>query len=468
MGNRALHTALRNFALESAALLSEDLDAGAELAFDLEDEGARGGPSLYRYRPLTDAFIDARWHRLRALPTFEAAAEALGAGAAGFLRARGQRGEDPEPALQALLERLYDDATSFRFPEERFERVFAEVEQALGQGTTEGMVVGALPGLDLGAECIELGDGLSIEHGEAAGAPPECVWGEDGEGPRAVAVLRAGLEEGSRLPVLEARERFVALVEGLRLYRPGAVTVPGLGFARAAEGRWQAVELEATGNARGEPLVLGEADGPALLDFLATVGRSPLRARVAWAIRRFQMGCARPVEAQALSDHLLALRALLDVEGDSLPLRAAALCAEEGERRGLQRRLERAMALERALMSGADDPELRSGESPRALAAELELHVRALLRDVLCGYLDPDLGAVADEILLEVPDAAEIEARDLREPEFAEPAAEQDTAEIEAVALAPADDPPGGDHPDGDHPDGVTPSADWQDYSAPV
>ena len=57
-------------------------------------------------------------------------------------------------------------------------------------------------------------------------------------------------------------------------------------------------------------------------------------------------------------------------------------------------------------MGGGPDPGLRAGESPRALAAELEAHVRALLRDVLCGYLDADLGAVADDILLEVPEPA--------------------------------------------------------------
>jgi len=153
------------------------------------------------------------------------------------------------------------------------------------------------------------------------------------------------------------------------------------------------------------------------------------------------------------------------VDGDSLPLRLAALCAEDLERRGLQRRLERAIALERALMGGGPDPGLRAGESPRALAAELEGHVRALLRDVLCGYLDADLGAVADDILLEVPEpSGEIEARDLR--------LEGETTEIEAVAPEP---PPArfgrkpvDEGPEDDATRGVTPSADWQDFSAPV
>ena len=459
MRNEVLHTALRAFALEAAALLTEDLEAGVELQFDLEDEGSRGGPALYRYRPLTEVFIGERWPRLRSLPSFEPAVVALGTGAARLVRAHGLRGEDAGPALRAMLERLYEDSTSFRFPQERFERVIGEVEQTLAQGTAPAMIVAALPGLALDGERVELGEGLSIERGEDVGAPPEAAWAEDGETARAVVVLRFELEDGDGLPLAEARQRFRALVEGLRLYRAGGVTLPGVGFAREAEGRWQPLELEGKGAARGEPLPLAEDEAAGLAGFLEAVERCPRRPWVAWAIGRFDMGCSRPVEAEALSDHLLALRSLLDVDGDSLPLRLAALCAEEGERRGLQRRLERAIALERALMGGGPDPGLRAGESPRALAAELEGHVRALLRDVLCGYLDADLGAVADDILLEVPEpSGEIDARDLR--------LEGQTTEIEAVAAEPPDRTP--HEPEDDAPDGVTPSADWQDFSAPV
>ena len=50
------------------------------------------------------------------------------------------------------------------------------------------------------------------------------------------------------------------------------------------------------------------------------------------------------------------------------------------------------------------------------LVAEVEGHLRALLRDVLCGYLDSELKGVADDILLETNSEPfmEIEARDLR------------------------------------------------------
>jgi hypothetical protein len=140
----------------------------------------------------------------------------------------------------------------------------------------------------------------------------------------------------------------------------------------------------------------------------------------------------------------------------------------------------------------------------------MEGHLRALLRDVLCGYLDADLKAVADDILIESgPDSQiEIQARDLRkepdpdpahEPRFerepdpvtfepeleweqepehdpepdydpapeyeAELDTEPDTAEMEPVAV--------GAEPVQHELDGVTQSADWgwddpEDFSAPV
>ena len=99
----------------------------------------------------------------------------------------------------------------------------------------------------------------------------------------------------------------------------------------------------------------------------------------------------------------------------------------------LQRRVEDALSLERYVMGGGRGEELGDwigSQSPRELVAELERHVRALLRDILCGYLDPELKAVADEILLERnTESVEIEARDLRK--------EPETDELEPVAPKP-------------------------------
>src|SRR3954454_23357922 len=184
MRNRALHDALKEFALEAAALLTEDQRQGAEVEFDVDNEGVRGGPALYRYRPLTERFIGERWPQLRELPMCERAAEALGTGAAAWLRVNGLRGAQAEPALQAMLTRLYEDATSFGFPEERFERVYSEVEETLYRDTVPASAAIALHGFEMDTERVDLGDGLSLVPTARLDAPldPEglaCVLERD-------------------------------------------------------------------------------------------------------------------------------------------------------------------------------------------------------------------------------------------------------------------------------------------------
>src|SRR6478609_2907788 len=61
-----------------------------------------------------------------------------------------------------------------------------------------------------------------------------------------------------------------------------------------------------------------------------------------------------------------------------------------------------ALARERAVIGGEA---VDSGAALR-LCDEVANHLRALLRDVICGHLDEDLAALADEILLEAREAA--------------------------------------------------------------
>ncbi len=122
------------------------------------------------------------------------------------------------------------------------------------------------------------------------------------------------------------------------------------------------------------------------------------RPELAWALARFEMGCERSSELEALSDHLLALRALLEPEGPASGLlagRLAALCAVPEERAGLTRRVLKAIALERDVITGA----AVEHASCDALVAELASHLRAVLRDVVCGHLPPDLVRCADSLL---------------------------------------------------------------------
>jgi hypothetical protein len=520
MRNPALHDALRDFALEAAALLTEDVKAGAEIEFDVIDDGARrgrSGPTLYRYEPRTRSFVAERWHRLRELPSCARAADELGAGAAAWLSVNGLRGEQAEPALQAMLDRLYEDSTSFGFPEERFERVYREVELTLYRGAVRARLVAPLLGASIDADRVDLGDGLSLVRGDRMEAPPEAVWPEGGNGaPAVLCLLERDLEGGTQLSVAEADARFLRLVTAMRLWAPGAVGLGGPGWRRADEGRWTPVPLGGSSAGRGEGWLLAAGDETLFREFLAILEQSPPTGVIAWSLDRFEMGCERVRDAEALSDYLLALRALLDATSDageaSLALRVAALCAEEGRRRAVQRRIEAAVALERFIMGGIGRP---PEESPGELVAEVEQHVRGLLRDVLCGYLDPNLKALADDILLEtLPDpTGEIAARDLRRERAAEavdgervaeeqpePEAqslehaagaleheadvlehqadvlehEADTSEMESVAAPrPPLQQPTHAVPVQQRTEGVTQSVDWgwgepEDYSAPV
>jgi hypothetical protein len=512
MRNRALYGALRDFALEAAALLTDDLRTGAEVEFDVIDQGGRRGPALYQYKPRTDGFLAARWPRLRELDTCVAATAALGSGSALWLRVNGGgagiTGEQAEPALRAMLERLYEDATSFGFPEERFERLYREVEATLYRDALTARVVAPLRGVAIEAERVELGDGLALVRGETADAPAEAVWPENGDGEPAVLVLlERDVTSDDGISADEAEARFSSLVSALRLWAPGSVSLGAPGWRRTDEGPWQPLPFGGGAGAPAGDWFLPSGEEAGLREFFAAIEAADPPQHVAWARDRFEMGCERPSEAEALSDHLLALRALLDATSDageaSLALRVAALCAEEGRRRLVQRRIESAMALERFVMGGGPRS-WDSGDSPVELVAEVEGHLRALLRDVLCGYLDSELKGVADDILLETNQEPfmEIEARDLRQPAREEerveepepieepPAAppseandrEQDTAEIEAVAPEPEPEPepePVTFEPDLEpvavqpQLDGVTQSADWgfddpEDYSAPV
>jgi len=446
MGNRELHDALRDFALESAKLLREDQLHGAEIQFDL-DEGRGSGAVLYHYRPLTAEFIGERWHRLRMLPSREPAAEVLGSGAAAYLRVNGMRGGAADPALRAMLERLYEDATDLTFPEDRFERVYAEVERTLFEHSQPATVLVPVHGLAMEIERVDLGEGVALVRGDRCDAPDEAIWGDPAGGearsqPNTLLTLEREVTPEDPLPVEEALRRFRVLLTGLRLLKPGGVALAAVAWRRTGEGRWQPFELESTGSARGEPWIFVEGEEHELADVLDAVIRSTHGGRLAWAMSRFEMGCGRRLESEALSDYLLALRALLDgPDGErsaGLALRVAVLCAEESERKRVQRRVELAQALERFVIGdGASDDYLDAvgSDSPRTLVAELERHLRALLRDVLCGYLDPDLARVADDMLLDQPEPFEIRAQAMSR--YPEPEPESEPEPVPEVAPEP-------------------------------
>src|SRR5919109_95242 len=98
MHNRALHDSLAAFVEEAAWQLAEEISGGAEVPFELIEQGRTSAP-LYCYRPLTGRFIADRSVELAKLPSYPAAVQGLGAlpDVAAYLKARGRRTPSPDP-----------------------------------------------------------------------------------------------------------------------------------------------------------------------------------------------------------------------------------------------------------------------------------------------------------------------------------------------------------------------------------
>jgi hypothetical protein len=243
-----------------------------------------------------------------------------------------------------------------------------------------------------------LGEGLTLTRVDAfPGAPAELRGEAD-----VVAAFRAEVEDGAPDPFVQAGRAFRRLLVALRLYDQGAIALAPVAWTRVDDGAWRAATLGGGGVAHGLTLIEPEEEDE-LRAFCSLVARrTPRSGELAWALSRYAMACERGAPTEALSDVLLALRALLEPEGvasSRLPGRLAALCAVPEERPALAERAAQAVSLERALIAGT------APHSPvvDALIVELTGHLRALLRDVLCGHLDGDLRALADRLLVEAP-----------------------------------------------------------------
>jgi hypothetical protein len=323
-----------------------------------------------------------------------------------YLESRGERGYPAEPrsraefALRVFLSRVFEDSTDFALNADRLDQAYAEVEAALYDGRTETVVIAPLLGVETVSPALALGDGLALVQGDAfpEDAPPEALWAPGAETPHLLVVLRWEAAAGDTTPVAHARVRFRRLLTALRLYDAAGTAFGPLAWMRTGGAPWQPFALGALGRRAEEALLVAPEQEDELRAFCSLIARrTPRSGELAWALRRFEMACERPHPAEALTDVLLALRALIEPEGPAsgrLAGRLAALCALEDERAALTARVAHTVALERAIVGGlAVDAELDR------LVAELTGHLRALLRDVLCGHLDSDLRTVAEDII---------------------------------------------------------------------
>jgi hypothetical protein len=402
-----LNEALKRLATEAATRFSTLVASGDQIPFDVAEQTGPDDAFFHSYVPLTARYVRERESELHSLPGFEPARESvdLAGVAAPYLEQRGEPvpsapGERAARMLTSFIASLWDGCTDFALDRERLDGALAILDAEVGDVDEADLLVAPVAGLRMSGARLSLPRGVQIVRADSLEAPVEAMRSE-GMGraawePQFLAVAEQG--EGGE-SAAEAMGQLHELISVLRLFKPGGVGLGPHAFAPTGEGHWRRV---ATGAAapRDGGYRLSEEEAEQLTELaIGLEARPDPSGPLAWAVRRFELGCERETALDGLSDHLLALRAVLDGQGPvgaSLPMRAAALIADGSvDRLAARERLEAAMELERSLMAGA-----RAGEEGRELARWAEDTVRRILREAALGELGGDLNEAADETLI--------------------------------------------------------------------
>jgi hypothetical protein len=448
-----LNESIKRLATESATRLSTLVAMGEEIPFDVAaDSGDES--SFYSYVPMTGRYVADHDEELRALPSFGPAREAaVEAGvAAPYLEERGQ-GVPADPGARAELmlitffSELWEGSAGFALDRERLETALATLDaEARGADDAE-ILIAPIVGLRMPMPRLQLPHDVRIVRADSIEAPVDAMRSE-GMGraawePQYLAVAEQDEEGGVETALQQLRE----LISVMRLFKGGGIGLGPYAFAPTGEGCWRRIPTGAPATRPGG-YRLDEEEAEELIAFgTALEARPDPDNALSWAVGRFEMGCERATALEGLSDHLLAMRAVLEGHGPvgaSLPLRAAALiCDEEMDRIEAGERVEEVLGLERSMMNG------RPVERAVELAGWLEENARRLLRQAALGELGNDLSTVADETLI-VSGLAEGDAEimvsveerapeaDLEpEPDFA-PDPESGEISIEAVEPEPS------------------------------
>ncbi len=389
MRDQLLHEALRRLATEAATRFSAMVAAGDQIPFDVAaDDGEEA--AFYSYVPLTSRYVEERAEELRSLPGFGPAREAaVEAGVAtAYLEERGE----------IFIASLWEGCAELSLDRARLDGALSLLDAEARVVDDADVLVVPIVGLRMSVPRLELPHGVRVVRADSIDAPTEAMRSE-GMGraawePQFLAVAEQDEGGGAEAAMRQLRE----LISVMRLFKPGGLGLGPYAFAPTGEGCWRRL---ATGAPASRPggYRLSEAESAELVELAnALEARPDPDAALAWAVGRFEMGCERDSAVAGLSDHLLALRAVLEGHGPvgaSLPMRAAALIAgEEMDRVEARKRLEDMLELERALMSGSRT------ERAMEFAAWTEESVRGLLLKAALGELGSDLSATADETLI--------------------------------------------------------------------
>jgi len=448
-----LNEALRRLAAEAATRFTTLVASGDQIPFDVAEQAGPEEAFFHSYVPLTARYVREREAELRSLAAFEPAREAvaLAGVAAPYLEQRGENvpsepGERAARLLTVFMASLWDGCSEFSLDRDRLEDALAVLDAEAGDVNEADVVVVPIVGLQMPVARLQLPHGAQLVRADSFEAPIEAMRSE-GMGraawePQFLAIAEQG--EGADSAAAALRQ-LADLISVMRLFKGGGVGLGPHAFAPTGEGRWRRIATGAPAPRR-DGYRLGEEETAQLVELAETLEARPDPAGpLAWAVRRFELGCERHSALEGLSDHLLALRAVLDGQGPvgaSLPMRAAALIADGStDRLGARERVEAAMELERAQMGGG------SAEGAAELAAWIEECVRRILREAALGELGTDLNEVADETLIATGlDGGDVEVvvapEELAPEPLPEPAVDFDPAGVGKKSGATRNEPP--------------------------
>lgn len=399
-----LNESIKRLATEAAARFSSLVAMGEEIPFDVAaDSGDES--AFYSYVPMTGRYVLEHAEELRSLPSFAAAREAtVEAGvAAPYLEARGEAvpadpGERAERMLTTFFSSLWEASAGFALDKERLETALATLDAESRDADEADVLIVPIVGLRMSVQRLQLPHGVRIVRADSIETPVDAMRSE-GMGraawePQYLAVAEQDPDGGAEAALQQLRE----LISVMRMFKGGGIGLGPYAFAPTGEGCWRRIATGAPATRPGG-YRLSQVEGEELVGFAAALEARPdPDSALSWAVGRFEMGCERPTALEGLSDHLLAMRAVLEGHGPvgaSLPLRAAALIEDESmDRLQARERIEDVLELERAMMNGL--PIERAVE----LATWMEEGTRKLLRQAALGELGNDLSTTADENLI--------------------------------------------------------------------
>jgi hypothetical protein len=338
---------------------------------------------------LTTQFIERNLAELRRLEAFVEVREIAG-----------------EEAAIGFMGGLWAGKTEFDIAGDRLQgainAVLATISSDSDEATPAGEVIVPLIGFHMPKDQMEL-DGVRIVRADAVeDAPLDAVDSTRSGGrgkPGFLACLSSGM--AAVAPAAVVADDLRRALRTMRLFRPGAVGISSHGWAKRTGG-WERFGTGASRPRQGGYRLTGN-EVPELERFARTLNeRGSRMPSLDWAASRFELGAERGSLIEALSDYLLAMRGLLEGGGaarTTMSARVAALACEPHEREQGRVTVERALAIERKLMSGGRYRPV-AGASPLDVIAELEELLRRLLKGLATGELGGDLRAAADEVLL--------------------------------------------------------------------